>query len=250
MKISIITVVLNNARHIGDCLRSVQEQTHPDVEHVVVDGGSTDGTLDCAREYKDGISVLVSEPDAGIYDAMNKGIGLASGEIIGTLNSDDYYPHKEVLSMVEDLFRDATLDACYGDLVYVHAENTGRLVRSWKSCPYRERRFYWGWMPPHPTFFVRRRIYEKYGVFNLELGTAADYELMLRFLLRHKIKTGYIPDVLIKMRMGGVSNVSLKNRLVANYMDRYAWRVNGLRPYPWTVLFKPLRKLNQYCLPK
>ena len=246
MKISIITVVLNNKSYIEDCIKSVLSQTYKDIEYIIVDGNSIDGTVEIIKKYEKFISKWISEPDAGIYDAMNKGIGLASGDIIGLLNSDDFYSHHDILSTMANLFKDSSVDACYGDLDYVHAHDTGSVFRSWRCCPYREQRFYWGWMPPHPTFFVCKRIYKQYGDFNLELGSSAVYELMLRFLLRHKIKSHYIPEVMIKMRTGGTSNNSLRNRLVANYMDRRAWRVNGLKPYPWTLILKPLRKINQY----
>jgi glycosyltransferase len=165
-------------------------------------------------------------------------------------------------------FDDPLVEACYGDLFYVKEQGSRhelqdsggttqnskfktpnfRVVRNWKSGEYSPERFYWGWMPPHPTFFVRRSLYERYGTFNLELGSAADYELMLRFLLKHEITTAYIPEVLVIMRTGGVSNVSLKNRLSANRMDRLAWQVNGLKPYPWTLFLKPIMKIPQFLL--
>ena len=138
------------------------------------------------------------------------------------------------------------MDSCYGDLEYVDKENTDRVIRRWKAGTYKSNNWYWGWMPPHPTFFVRRSIYEKHGGYRLDLGTAADYELMLRFLLKHQISTVYIPQVLIKMRTGGVSNISLINRINAHRMDRKAWKVNGLKPYPWTIPLKPIRKVGQW----
>ncbi len=250
MKLSIITVVLNNKAYIEDCIHRVLDQTYKNIEYIIVDGSSTDGTVEIIKKYEKFISKWISESDNGVYDAMNKGIQISSGDIIGTLNADDFYPHHEVLAKVAEVFSQESVDSCYGDLDYVDSFDTRKIIRCWRSGHYIANRFYWGWMPPHPTFFVRRRIYEQYGVFNLELGTAADYELMLRFLLRHKIKTHYIPEVLIKMRTGGISNISIKNRLVANDMDRYAWRVNGLRPYPWTLILKPLRKINQYFFNK
>jgi len=218
------------------------------VEHVIVDGGSADGTLDVIERYQADIAHLIKGPDRGIYDAMNKGILAATGDVVGILNADDFYAHGDVLAKVVEVFTDKTIDSCYGDLVYVDAADTGRVVRSWHAGPYDLNRFHWGWMPPHPTFFVRKRVYEKYGLFNLNLGSAADYELMLRFLLKHRIKVAYIPEVLVHMRVGGVSNSSLKNRLRANANDRRAWEVNGLKPYPWTLWMKPIRKIPQYFL--
>lgn len=245
-KISIITATYNSALTIRDCLNSVRAQ-QATAEHIIIDGLSNDETPEIIKTYPH-ISKVISERDLGIYDAMNKGISVAKGDVIGFLNSDDYYAHSEVLKNVIDVFEDNTIDSCYGDLVYFDPVDTTKIVRNWKSGHYHERRFYWGWMPPHPTFFVRRSIYEKYGGFNLNLGSSADYELMLRFLVKHKICTAYLPEVLVRMRAGGVSNVSLRNRLKANRMDRYAWDVNGLKPYPWTTYLKPLSKIMQFFM--
>lgn len=241
---SIIVAVRNGAATIKDCIDSIMRQNYP-VELIVVDGASTDGTPDIVRQC--GVECrLVSEPDKGVYDAMNKGIALATGDVIGMLNADDFYASSDVLKKVVLAFSDASVDSCYGDLVYVGQSETSKIVRYWRSGRYDVRRFYRGWMPPHPTFFVRREVYEKYGTFNLNLGSAADYELMLRFLLKHGISTRYIPEILVRMRVGGMSNVSMLNRLRANKMDRDAWRINGLKPLSLTFLLKPLRKMVQY----
>ena len=245
MKISIITAVRNGVSSIRDCLESIQNQSYP-VEHIIIDGGSGDGTLEIIQSYSAGIAKMVSEPDSGIYDAMNKGIGFATGDVVGVFNADDFYADENVLSRVVKVFEDSSIDSCYGDLIYVASVDTNRVIRYWKSCPYNDRLFYRGWMPPHPTFFVRREVYERCGLFNPDLGTAADYELMLRFLVRYKITSAYLSEIIIKMRSGGASNASLINRLRANRMDRLAWKVNGLRPYPWTLWMKPLRKVGQY----
>ena len=247
MKISVITAVRNGSETIRDCIASVKNQTLPK-EHIVIDGASTDGTLEIVAEYRSFIAKFVSEPDNGIYDAMNKGISLATGDIIGTLNADDFYVDNEVLQRVAKVFTGNNTDSCYGDLLYVDSADTNCITRLWRSGSFNERRFFWGWMPPHPTFFVRRSVYEKYGLFSLNLGSAADYELMIRFLLKHKITTAYIPKILVKMRTRGTSNASFKNRIRANRMDRLAWEVNGLRPYPWTLWMKPLRKVGQFFL--
>jgi len=244
-RISIITVTYNASDHLRDCLDSVREQDI-DVEHILIDGASTDATLNILDAYKDRLAHVISEKDEGMYDALNKGIGLATGDVIGILNADDFYFSKDTLSRVADAFSDEHVDAVYGDLVYVDRNNTEKVVRAWRSGEYRPRKFYQGWMPPHPTFFVRHRMYQQYGLFNPELGTAADYELMLRMLLKHNIQAAYIPEVLVKMRSGGVSNQSLKNRLKANLMDRKAWTVNDLSPYLWTLWMKPIRKLGQW----
>lgn len=268
-KISIITATYNVQQTIQTCLDSLHQQTLP-FENIIIDGLSSDSTLEIVKTQSPE-SRIISEKDNGLYDALNKGIKAASGDVVGILHADDFFADDEVLARVSEVFEDPSVDACYGDLVYV-AEASGdplsviskqenceqdrsqitdhgsrfSIKRYWRSGTYDPRKFYWGWMPPHPTFFVRKSVYEKYGLFNLELGTAADYELMLRFLLKHQIRCKYIPEVLVKMRVGGMSNASLGNRLRANRNDREAWRVNGLRPYPWTVALKPLRKISQW----
>ena len=245
-RITIITATFNSAPTMADCLNSVKSQAGH-IEHIIIDGASNDGTHEIIKSYSH-VSKIVSDGDRGIYDAMNKGIFLATGEVIGILNSDDFYADEKVLAKVAEVFDDPAVDSCYGDLVYVDYDDTAKITRRWRSGTFNRRSFYWGWMPPHPTFFVRRRIYEKFGQFNLNLGSAADYELMLRFLVRHKITIAYIPEVLVKMRTGGISNVSLENRLKANGMDRYAWKINGLKPYPWTTILKPVRKIRQFII--
>jgi len=246
---SIITAARNSAQTIAACLESIQGQSILP-EHIIIDGVSTDDTLKIIRqnqfERKKNNIRLISEPDKGIYDAMNKGVQMAKGEIIGILNADDFYASSDVLAQVAAVFEDEDVDSCYGDLVYVDAKDISRIVRWWRSGAYHPDKFRWGWMPPHPAFFVRRRIYEKYGLFNLSLGSAADYELMLRFLFKYRISTVYIPEVLVRMRTGGVSNSSIKNRIRANRMDHMAWQINGLKTYPWTLSLKPLRKISQY----
>ena len=242
--ISVITVSYNSGATIRDCLESVGAQSVLP-EHIVIDGGSSDDTLAIVSSYSH-VRKVVSEPDHGMYHAMNKGIALASGEVIGILNSDDLYADPEVLSRVARVFADPKVDACYGDLIYVGAGDTAKVVRHWKSGSFTRSSFYRGWMPPHPTFFVRRSVYQRFGGFNREMGSAADYELMLRLLLKHEISGAYIPEILVKMRTGGVSNASFLNRIKANRMDRKAWRINRLKPYPWTLYLKPLRKIGQF----
>lgn len=192
---------------------------------------------------------LVSESDRGLYDAINKGLRLANGDIVGVLNSDDFYSHDRVISRVVALMNQQNADVAYGDLCYVSAADPRRVVRYWRSGEYRRDKFLYGWMPPHPTFFVRKKVYEQLGGFDLALHIAADYELMLRFLFRHGLKAAYLPEVLVHMRTGGMSNASFRHRLLANREDREAWRRNGLRPYFFTTWLKPLRKIPQYFLP-
>jgi len=246
-QLSIITTTYNSADTLAGCIKSVHSQTQS-VEHIVIDGASSDATPVILDQYKDHLAQIVSEPDRGMYDGLNKGIKLATGEIIGLLHADDFYPSNDVLEKVIDAFKDTNVEACYGDLVYVDSMDIEKIIRYWRSGDYDPQKFFNGWMPPHPTLFLRRSVYEKYGIFNLELGSAADYELMLRFLLKYKIKTVYIPEILVHMRTGGMSNASIRNRLKANRMDRKAWEVNDLQPYPWTMIAKPLRKLKQWIV--
>ena len=246
MKFSIITVSFNSADTIEDTMHSVAEQNYSEVEYLAIDGGSKDETTEILENASGQINVLISEPDNGIYHAMNKGIGLATGDVIGILNSDDIYADSSVLNDVSKLFENPETQAVYGDLSYVERENTEKIKRKWVSGRYQPGDFKKGWMPPHPTFFVRRSVYEQYGLFNLDFTTSADYELMLRFIHKHGIKIDYLPRVVIKMRMGGQSNVSLINRIKANKEDRKAWEVNGLKPGKLTFIRKPLSKIGQF----
>jgi glycosyltransferase len=245
VKVTLITATYNSAATIRDTLDCIAAQDYPDIEHLIIDGVSKDATLAIVAEYPH-VARVICEPDKGLYDAMNKGVQAASGEVIGILNSDDFYPHPQVISRVVALMEKTGADALYADLDYVDAENTDAIVRSWKSQPYHQRLFQQGWMPPHPTFFVRKGVYEQYGGFNTQLRFAADYELMLRFLLRHGVSVCYLPEVVTKMRMGGLSNAAWKNRLKANREDREAWRLNGLQPRWYTIVLKPLRKIGQF----
>ncbi len=244
---SIITPTFNSARTLRDTLESVRIQDHPAIEHIIVDGGSTDETVAIARAFPH-VARVISEPDEGIYDAMNKGIAMATGEIIGILNSDDFYADAHVIRDVVTAMTAADADSAYGDLMYVHPERTRLVERTWRSGEYHPRRFLFGWMPPHPTFFVRKTVYDQFGVFHPRLRSAADYELMLRFLFRHRISSCYVPRVLVHMRSGGQSNASVRHRIRANREDREAWRINGLRPYPFTLLLKPVRKIGQFFI--
>lgn len=245
MKISIITATYNSADTIEDTLRCIQLQDYLNVEHIIMDGGSKDNTLDIVKNFPH-VSKVISEKDNGIYDAMNKGIMQATGDVIGILNSDDIYASDDVLSLIAKSFENPAVQATYADLEFVSRDNLDKVVRKWKAGNYSKKSFYYGWMPPHPTFFVRKVVYEKVGLFNTNLGSAADYELMLRILLKNNIPAAYINRVIIKMRMGGVSTGSIANRLKANQKDRLAWKVNGLQPDFYTLYLKPLRKLGQF----
>jgi glycosyltransferase len=243
-EISIVTPSLNSADVLADCIRSVAGQGVP-VEHLVMDGNSTDGTLEVIEDSGASVRVL-QEPATGIYPALNAGIAASTGAIVGILHADDFYASADVLVRVSAAFEDSEVGACYGDLCYVDRDDPKSIIRHWRAGPFRRGAFRQGWMPPHPTFFLRRSVYERHGLYREDFGTAADYELMLRMLLRHKVQAAYIPGVLVHMRTGGASNHSLQARWRANRMDREAWRANGLRPYPWTTLAKPLRKVGQW----
>jgi len=247
MKLSIISVVYNNAQYIEDCIKSVASQSYRNREHIVVDGGSTDGTLEVIKKHQEKISKWVSEPDDGLFFAMNKGISMATGDVIGFLHSDDYYANTNVIEKVADVFIIHDVESLYGDLVYI-SKNGRRIIRYWKTGIYRKRMIKWGWMPPHPTFFIRKEIYEKYGCFNTSFRIAADYDLILRFLEKQSITTYYIPEVLIKMRIGGDSNKSIKNMFRKSREDLKAMRNNGL-PIPIAaLLYKNFSKLPQFFI--
>ena len=244
MKISIITVCYNAEDTISDAIQSVLTQDYKDVEYIIVDGKSTDRTLEIIQSIKNRIK-LISEKDRGIYDAMNKGINIASGDVIGILNADDVYKNCQVLTEVMDAFK-ANVSIVYGDIEYVKYNDLSKVVRKWKAGIFRSGKFKWGWMPPHPGFFVKKSCYESFGLFNLNLSTSADYELMLRMLEVHHLSCNYIPKTITSMRVGGASNSSLKNRLIANRNDKKAWTIHPINPFWFTFILKPLRKLPQF----
>jgi glycosyltransferase involved in cell wall biosynthesis len=246
VKVSIITVVYNGSQTIKGCIESVLDQTYSDIEYIVIDGNSTDGTQQVVENFGSKIAVFRSESDNGIYDAMNKGIALATGDVVGILNADDLYKDNQVIEKVVEKLKETQAEALYADLVFANSNNLNKVTRYWKSGNYSKNSFLYGWMPPHPTFFVKRASYQQYGVFRLDLGTAADYELMLRFMYKNSLKTVYLPKIIITMRAGGASNNSAQSRIKANQNDRKAWEVNSLKPYFFTLWFKPLRKITQF----
>lgn len=215
LKISIITVCFNSEKTIHDTIQSVALQDYQNIEHIIVDGGSTDGTYDIIANAPS-VTKFISEPDNGIYDAMNKGISIATGDIIGTLNADDFYATSSVISQVANTFHNNDIDGCYADLVYVDARDTIKVIRYWKSKSFESGLFKFGWMPAHPTFFVRSSVYEQFGMFDLRYKLAADMQLLFRLLEKHKIKTVYVPEIFIKMRVGGATNKNIKNIYIQN----------------------------------
>jgi glycosyltransferase involved in cell wall biosynthesis len=246
VKITIITACYNGAETIEDTIRSVASQTYRNIEHIIVDGNSTDNTMEIVARNRDKVSIVVSEPDDGVYHAMNKGLRLASGDVIGFLNSDDVYVDEHVLDKIAAIFRDAEVDACYADLIYVERENPQKLVRYWRSRPFSPGLFKRGWMPAHPTFFVRREIYEKYGGFDLQFRLQSDFDLTMRLLEKHRIRSVYIPTVLVRMRMGGLTNKSVLNVLRGNLEAYRACRKNGLKVTPFFMVRKVLSRLPQF----
>ena len=245
-KISIVTVVFNGAATIEETIESVAGQTLRDREHVIVDGASRDGTLEKIANHRDKLAAVLSEPDDGLYYAMNKGIALAKGEIIGFLNSDDVYADARVLEDVAAALQDPAVDACYGDLVYVARDNPGRVVRYWKSRDYAAGLIEKGWMPAHPTFFIRKRILEEIGGFNTRYRLQADYDLMIRLFVTRGIRTVYLPRILVKMRLGGHTNRSLRNVVSGNLEAYAACKENGIPVGPLFILGKIASRLPQF----
>jgi len=246
MKISIITVCLNSAKHLSDCIDSVRRQSYNNIEYIIVDGKSTDGTVDIIRENMDIIDHFISETDRGMYDAINKGIKMATGDVIGILNSDDMFANSDVVSEINACFCQTGTDSLYGDLVYVDPQNAFSIKRVWKGKEFKRSRFKLGWMPAHPTFYIKRSLIEQYGLYENHFYTAADYEFMARYLFKNHCSAIYLQQILVKMRSGGMSNGNLKNRFRANRRDYLAMRRNNI-PFSFFVsILKPLSKLHQY----
>jgi glycosyltransferase involved in cell wall biosynthesis len=246
MKVTIITVTYNSAKFLEDCMNSVFTQDFNNIEYIVVDGGSTDNTVAIIRQHENKITKWISEKDSGMYDAINKGMKMATGDIIGLLNSDDLLASADVISSIVASFQQHKVDCVYSDLVYVDRFNTKKIIRYWKGLSYKRRRFNYGWMPAHPTFYVRRDVVEHLGEYESHFFTAADYDFMTRLLYRYRISAYYMPKLSVKMRTGGVSNVSFASRFKANRRDYLSMKTNNV-PFSFIVsLLKPLRKLNQY----
>jgi len=244
LKISIITVCFNAENTIKSCIDSVKGQNYTNIEYIVIDGASTDKTINIVNNYAHFVDHFVSEPDRGIYDAMNKGIKLATGDIIGMLNADDYFADNSVLTNIAEAFCKYNTDIIYGDLDYINEK--GRIVRKWRSGQFSRRKLEFGWMPPHPTFYCRRNLFERYGFYRLDYGTAADYELMSRYLYVNKLTVFYLNMVIIKMKLGGKSNKSIAARVKALFYDLKAMRNNGITLPFLALIVKPVRKITQY----
>lgn len=227
MKISIITVCYNSDKTLETTIKSVIDQTYTDIEYIVVDGGSKDGTLDLIKKYEKNISKWVSESDKGLYDAMNKGVSMATGEVVGLINSDDLFCDNRAIEKVMNVFtNNSTLDSVYADLFYVSQNNTNNIVRKWMTGE--QKKFNIGWHPAHPTFYIKKDIYKKYGDFDLSYKLAADFEIMLRFLEKYHISTEYLKEPLVKMRLGGETNKSFKNIINQNSECIRAFKKNEI----------------------
>lgn len=246
MKISIITVAFNAAHTIADTLESVAGQTHSEIEHIVVDGASTDGTLDVVRRHGQRVARLISEPDHGIYDAMNKGIRLATGDVIGFLNADDKYPDTGVLARVSAVLEREKLDALFGDAEFVSSARPDQPVRRYRSERFRPDRIAWGWMPAHPTLFLRRRVYERFGMFRTDYRIAGDFELVARMFHGGTLRYRHLPEVLVRMRTGGVSTGGWRNTILLNREVLRACRENGIQTNLPKILSKYPAKLLEF----
>jgi len=247
LRVSIITSVFNAKETIADTIESVLSQTYSDIEYIVIDAASTDGSIDIIKAYEDKITIFVSEFDNGIYDGHNKGLALATGEIIGFINSDDIFEDRYVIEKIIDRFKSCDCDSVYGDLVYVKRDDIDCVVRYWKSGEYDFRKLQRGWMPPHPTFYVKREIYEKFGSFNTDFKIASDYDLMIRFFSKAKITASYIPEVLVRMKTGGKSNKSIKNIIQKSREDLKAMHLNRVGNI-YTLFLKNISKIPQFFI--
>lgn len=245
LTISIVTAVYNRVDTLYDALESVQQQSYPSVQHVIIDGGSTDGTIDLVRSKASADAIVVSEPDEGIYDALNKGAARATGDVIGLLHSDDIFAHADVLSQVAATFQDESIMAVYGDLQYVGRDDTSKVVRYWRSGEFRTNRLGWGWMPPHPALFLRREIIDQLGGYDTTFRIAGDYDAILRYFSIDGFRAAYIPEVLVKMRLGGESNRSFGKIIKKSREDWRAIRQNRVGGVH-TLAFKNLRKVGQF----
>lgn len=245
MKVSIITATYNSAATIADTLQSLDVQTYQNIEYIIIDGASKDNTMQFIKQHCSRVTTMVCEPDKGIYDALNKGIKAATGDIVGFLHSDDLFAYPNAVQDIVELFEKEQCEAVYGDLEYVSKDDVSNVVRLWKSGEYKQPMLTSGWMPPHPTFYMKRDLYEKYGVFNLDFKIAADYDSLLRYLWSNNVKMAYLPKVIMKMRVGGASNRSLQNIIQKTKEDIKALKDNGVA-WPKAVIIKNLSKIPQF----
>ena len=248
MRVTIITACYNRVATIGEAIASVARQTYGDIEHIVVDGGSTDGTLDVLTRHRASLAKLIPGPDKGIYDALNKGVGAATGDIVGFLHSDDVYARDDIIATVAARMRSESLDALYGDVAFVAADDTDRIVRVYSSRRFHPSRIAWGWMPAHPALFVRRRIYQQHGGFKTDYRIAADFEFVARIFSRGTLRYAYLPQVLVRMRLGGVSTRGWRSTLALNREVLRACRENGIATNYLKILSKYPAKALEFVV--
>ena len=244
IRVSLITVTYNAESTIERCIRSVIAQNYQNIEYIVIDGASTDSTIQIINRYAQNIKIIISEPDKGMYDALNKGIKLATGDIVGILNADDYFASDDILTDVATVFMHSNTDVLYGNLDFVDVNET--IIRKWRTRAYKRGNFDWGWMPAHPTFYCRKSLFNSFGVYSLEHGTAADYELMLRFMHKTEVNAYFLDKVMVKMQCGGMSNKNPVSRIKAWRFDLKAMRKNGIKFPLIALIMKPLRKMGQH----
>lgn len=245
LKISIITATYNSVFTVVDAIESVNNQTYDNIEHIIIDGGSKDDTVSVVKRVGKRITTIISEPDKGIYDALNKGINAATGDVIGFMHSDDIFYDDQVIKKIANAFTVNDTDSIYGDLEYVQKSDTNKVVRKWVSGNFTRNKIKNGWMPPHPTFYMKREKYQKFDGFNLKYKIAADYDSILRYLFKYSVSSIYITEVLVKMRVGGASNRSIANIIQKSKEDRLALKSNNI---PWlkALIMKNLTKIPQF----
>jgi glycosyltransferase involved in cell wall biosynthesis len=248
MKVSIITTTYNSAATLRDTLESVKNQDHPDIEHILVDGRSTDETVEIIKSYPH-VAKYVSEDDQGLYDAINKGIRMSTGDIVGILNSDDFFPDSTIVSSIVKVFEKEKVDAVYGDIAFVHPENLKKVVRLYSSKKFHPGKFARGYMPAHPSFYAKRSCFEKLGYYQLDYKIAADFELLMRFFMNNEIKTSYLQKVIVYMRTGGVSNRNFLSRYILNKEIIKACKENGVKTNLFYVSLKYFIKIFEYIRP-
>lgn len=246
MKVSLITVTFNSGQTLSETIRSVSAQDYANIEYIIVDGASTDGTQDIVKSHGGIISEFISEPDRGLYDAMNKGISMATGDIVGIINSDDFYHRPDAISRIVAGFLDSQTECVFADIRFVAAEDLNKTVRYYSSKRFNLGAFSWGFMPAHPTFFTYRKNFEKYGLYKTDYKIAADFELLVRFLYKHQLPYRYLNFDLMKMRLGGVSTASLKSTWIINQEDLRACRENGLKTNYFRLYSRYFRKMLEY----
>jgi glycosyltransferase involved in cell wall biosynthesis len=249
MRISVITVTFNSAATLAHTLETVRDQDYADVEHVLIDGASGDETVNIIKNFPH-VQNWISEKDRGLYDAINKGIARATGDVVGILNSDDFFPHNGVLSVIAAGFAEKKVDAIYGDIAFVKPVNLQKIVRLYSARKFHPKKFGYGFMPPHPSFYAKRQLFHEFGNYQTDYKIAADYELLMRFLFKYKISSAYISEILVYMRTGGVSNENILSRVTLNKEIIRACRENGVSTNMFILSLKYFRKVFEFIQPR